>query len=305
MVTILNNDIQEQINLKVTRAKQVIKYCNSKNGFYASFNTYFAQYWLRDLVYCIDPVLNLGYTEFVSKHLLLFIRNQKKDGNIPVRIFDIPKIPFLVGKLLSDPPIIDIHTIRKGGYYPTVDSPLLLASALVNNRSIIEKQTNKIVIETALNRIKQFLKETTNNEHRFIKGSDWRDAMHNYENKYLFSNQILLYTARKSLGENNIAQDLKKEINRVLWNEKLGYYQDHLQSDVFDSLGHALALLNGIVPKDKTDSIIHNFEKGSTKYGYRNLWPPYHPKICGRKKDTYQNGGIWPFVDGHIILALI
>jgi len=204
-------------------------------------------------------------------------------------------MPRIIAKVIKNPPIIDYKYIFKGWvnwYAKTADTPLLMAIALKQYEPLIRRYINSDLINTALNGIRQFLTTNTNTDHGFIIGGDWRDSMHNYENVELLSNQVLLFTAQKLLGEVEVANTLKDEINLVFWDNKLGYYQDYIGSETFDLLGHALALMTDIVHKENKDSILFALESASSEFGFRNISPPYSQNFCGRKPDSYQNGGV-------------
>ncbi len=130
--------------------------------------------------------------------------------------------------------------------------------------------------------------------------------MKNYENKYVFSNQVLLYKMYQLIENNKKAEEIKENINYFFWNEKLGHYIDYINGgeDRIDVLGHSLALLYDIPTEKYIEKIIKSIEKALTIFGYRNIWPPYEKEICNQKPNTYQNSAIWPFVQGFIIMAL-
>ena len=92
-----------------------------------------------------------------------------------------------------------------------------------------------------------------------------------------------------------------------------GHYADWIgrrgkKSTKLDVLGHALAILNDVIPESKINSVTKNLEKASTKYGYVNVLPCYPKSACGMwsliPNNLYQNGGIWGLVQGHMVLAL-
>ena len=168
--------------------------------------------------------------------------------------------------------------------------------------------------------------------------SDWRDEQ--WVLGYGLYVNALVYSYLRLLGHDERATRLKTDINKpvhiddftpshkheglvlehkphyALWSYKLYH------SERFDLLGNSLAILSGIAKRKKADSIIDWIE--SSCQTLRNegnlavdLPPNFFPYIKPSDPDwksrykkfnnpgEYHNGGIWPFVCGFYIAALV
>jgi len=274
--------------------------CKGKHGFYASAGYYKKQYWIRDMVYSIDSLVNHGYGDQVKKQLTHTLRKQRRSGETPVRIIEFP--PSISGSVrLLDPRLFYPYTENH-------DSNLMMSIGLqryvlfTDNRDLLRQCSDNV------DRLSGFIKSLLNAE-GFLPGADWRDAMRKYAGRCLFCNQVLLYTSERLSGNLDSAERLKEKINSVFWRDDVGFYRDYAEErgdhPVFDSLGHALAVLEELVPRGRIEAVVQAFDLASTKHGYRNISPSYPRNECGQKPEVYQNSAIWPFVHGHVISALV
>ncbi len=119
--------------------------------------------------------------------------------------------------------------------------------------------------------------------HRLIPGMDWRDAMPVYIGKYLLANQMLLADMYELQGNLQASNLVKENVNKLFYCGDLGWYADsihwsgnELKMDRhFDSLGNALAILNGTASKEASEGILRGFNVAKTPFGYRNIMPYY------------------------------
>jgi len=129
-----------------------------------------------------------------------------------------------------------------------------------------------------------------------------------------------------------MAKKLKKTVNipkrphLCLFDEKLGYYlpwawKDHAGDREteywFDSLGNLLAIISGLADLKKSRSILNYIEtkKINRPYPVKSIFPPIFPKSklwksyfskCeARTPYRYLNAGIWPFIGGFYVAALV
>ncbi len=160
---------------------------------------------------------------------------------------------------------------------------------------------------------------------------DWQDAFpHKYG--YTINSHALYYGALKMVGKERQAEHIKKIINGdrdkylSLYNKKLGYYYpwawknhdgDREHEEWFDSLGNCLAIITGLATPTIAKKILEHIEKNriNRPYPLKAIWPvikpgdkewhSYFSKCDAREPFRYLNGGIWPFIGGFYVVALI
>jgi len=286
---------------KARFAVETIKRCMGRYGFYASADLYLKQYWIRDMVYSIDPLLDLGYSELVKRQLTLTLERQKSSGEVPTLIFDdLPSISvaYRLAKTLSKRGLKQlVHRVK------TYDSNLL---TLIGVYKYVERTGDEGFLKTVeerVNRLWGFVNRVLVNG--LIPGADWRDSMLNYSSRFTFSNQILLISANRLAGRLKEAEWIKDVVEKAFWDEDLGHYRDHQNSTHFDTLGHTLAILEGLIHEDRLRGILRGFEAASTRFGFKNIQPGYREDECGQRPGYYQNSTVWPFIQGFAIKALV
>jgi hypothetical protein len=168
--------------------------------------------------------------------------------------------------------------------------------------------------------------------------SDWRDEQ--WVIGYGLFVNTLIYSYLRLLGKNTKADMLRRDMNRftitggtihhhvheglvlkykpyyALWSYKI------LSSDRFDLLGNSLAILSGIASPARAKQMISWIGKACAGLKERgelavNLPPNFFPYIKPEDTDwherysvynrpgEYHNGGIWPFICGFYIAALV
>ena len=295
---------------KEEKAREVIEACRTENGFNASTQHYH-QLWLRDLVFSEDALLKLGYHKDVENHLSEFTKFQRLSGQMPT------VIDFSVRKLIrqryqccpSDTEILFVIGMHK-------------YAAVAGNKFFEE---NKEAVKSCV----AFL-ESKLDAHRLIPGMDWRDAIPVYIGKCLLANQMLLADMYELLGNSAESNLIKENVNKLFYLRDLGWYADAVhwdgielkQDHHFDSLGNALAILNGTASEKVSKDILQGFNIAKTPFGYRNITPYYEfnrekalatwYRTCRvpfgvflrNRPGKYQNSAIWPFVEIRVIDAL-
>ncbi len=116
------------------------------------------------------------------------------------------------------------------------------------------------------------------------------------------------------------AEEIKQKINKLLWDEKRGFYRMHILVDKsekimddasFFALGsNALAIQSGVADGKKAARIFENAGALQKKYNFSTisgvLHPPYPDGFFSHfaitKSYTYQNGGQWDWFGGRLIL---
>lgn len=168
--------------------------------------------------------------------------------------------------------------------------------------------------------------------------SDWRDEQ--WVLGYGLFVNTLTYTSLKLLGKDKKAENLGNAINQLtyatdkthkckheglaienkpyfaLWSYKV------YSSDRFDLLGNSLAILSGLASHSKAQEMVEWIEKKCVSMRKRkvlavDLTPNFFPFIQPddadwlpryeefNKPGDYHNGGIWPFISGFYIAALV
>ena len=266
---------------KALEAKTVIERCEGRRGFFASKDKYRYQYWTRDLAFSFDALMNLGYKNKVKEQLQLIFSKQKRDGEVPSAINPA-------------------SFVRYQTYHSwTVDSNILAVIMLLQ---FMEKTGDEIVELGKVEKLIQFIQGHQDKKTGLVRGADWRDDLHIYKNKFLFSNQVLLKRMYQIIGSSKQERQIEKSIENIFWNEKLRYYQDFPESNHFDSFGHSLGILYDIIPKKRFGSMLDMFTVSSSLFGLRNVHPVY--KNVNQREFTYQNSSIWPFVHSNFVLTL-
>jgi len=168
--------------------------------------------------------------------------------------------------------------------------------------------------------------------------SDWRDEQ--WVTGYgLFVNTIV-YSYLRLLGRNERAESVHREMSRftitggtihhhvhegLVVKHKPYYafwsYKVH-SSERFDLLGNSLAILSGIASQSRADEMVSWIEEECSAMQHRgelalDLPPNFFPYINPEDPDwhpryaefnnpgEYHNGGIWPFICGFYVAALV
>ncbi len=168
--------------------------------------------------------------------------------------------------------------------------------------------------------------------------SDWRDEQ--WVTGYGLYVNTLVYSYLKILGKNELAENMRHEMSRftvtggtmhrhvheglvvkhkpyyAFWSYKI------FSSERFDLLGNSLAILSGIASPTRSDQMISWIEEECAGMRERGeltgtLPPNFFPFIKPEDPDwheryykfnkpgDYHNGGIWPFICGFYIAALV
>jgi hypothetical protein len=295
---------------KEEKAKKVIEGCRRENGFYASTQRY-RELWLRDLVYSEDVLLKLGYQREIKNHFSEFIKLQRRNGQMPT------VIDFSSSKLIRQ------------RYQPCPsETEILFVIGMRRYAEFAGGQFFKENEETVKSCV-TFI-ENKLDEHQLIPGMDWRDTMPNYKGKFLLANQMLLADMYELLENPKAASLVKGNVNKFFLSKNLCWYADTVywqngelkQDHNFDSLGNALAIINGTASEEVSKGILNGFNAAKTPFGYRNIMPPYqfnrakllatwyfkcrvaNGAFLRNKPGFYQNSAIWPFVEIRVIEAL-
>lgn len=168
--------------------------------------------------------------------------------------------------------------------------------------------------------------------------SDWRDEQ--WVLGYGLFVNTLTYTGLKLLGKDKSAKNLGNSINLPTYASDTSHNSQHeglaikdkpyyalwsykvYSSERFDLLGNSLAILSGLATPSKAEDMVEWIEKEcasmrKSKALAVDLTPNFFPFIEPDDADwlprysefnrpgEYHNGGIWPFISGFYIAALV
>jgi len=309
------------INEGLKQAINVLEHCAKSSGFFASglpFPEGYEGLWSRD-----SMITSLGastvetkFKNTFAKSLALLSRHQSKLGQIPNAVGDY-------------------NTERKSKItFNTVDANLwyligqsVFSQAYRDNSFIIKYKDN---IERAI----LWLKYQNPNEDGLLAQQptmDWQDAFPHKYGRTIHAH-ALYYSALKTFGHKKSAARVKNIMNGEeekylsLYDESLGYYlpwawKDHdgdrEQEDWFDSLGNLLAIVTDLATPEIAKSILDYIEKNKINRPFpcRAINPPikrgdkewhaYFSRCSAKDPYQYLNAGIWPFIGGFYVAALV
>ncbi len=160
---------------------------------------------------------------------------------------------------------------------------------------------------------------------------DWQDA---FPHKYgrVLNTLTLYYGALRLEGERKLAEHIRKIVNGniekylSLYDKKRGYYlpwiwknhdTEREEEYWFDTLGNLLAIVTGLATPKIAEHILRYIEKEKINRPYpcKAIYPPIKPgdkewhsyftTSDSRTPYEYLNGGIWPFIGGFYVAALV
>ncbi|MDP3043287.1 MAG: glycoside hydrolase 100 family protein [bacterium] len=301
------------------KAIDVLKHCAKPAGFYASgLPGGYEAVWARDSMTTSLGAVMLGndFKKTIAKSIALLAKNQGEMG----------QIPNCVGSYNTD---------RESDVtYNSVDSSLwfiignFIYARQYNDASLLKKYGGNIAAALYWLRAQDpdnvglIAQQPTN---------DWQDA---FPHKYGYTIHIhaLYYAVLKMIGDNKRAEEVKKIINGEkrkycsLYDSRMGYYypwawksHDAIREheEWFDAAGNLLAVITGLAPSAIAKKILNHIEKQKINRPYpcKAIWPPikkgdkewrdYFALCDAREPFHYLNGGVWPFIGGLYIAALV
>jgi glycogen debranching enzyme len=293
-------------------AIKVLNLCRTSHGFHAAFPGYDAV-WARDSIITSLGASLLGdkFKSTFKQSLVTLAKNQSKRGQIPNAV--------------------DKYSKRKSHVdFKSIDSSLwfIIGHYIYINRfkdkTLFKKQNKNI--QKALT----WLNYQDSGEDSMLEQqptSDWQDSFpHRYG--HTINTQALYYKVLIFSKKNSEARKLYEAVNKdkedSLWNGKYYYsyrWKNHNKyretSDWFDSLGNLLAIVFDLTSNIQAEKILSHISKNriDKPFPVKAIYPPIKPnskhwhdyfKDAGaRTPYCYLNGGIWTFIGGFYILALI
>ena len=272
--------------------------------------------YTRDLMICLPGVLVSGNQKLIAaykKVLRTLAKNQSPNGHIPSLVHD----PEDRGASDCTP----LFLVGTGLYRKATQDTEFLAEA-------VEKALTWMRYQSPSDRVLVAQLPT----------SDWRDEQ--WVLGYGLYVNTLVYTYLKLFGQTEDAARLKDEMGRFAIAEERQHRHVHeglvlkhkpyyafwsykiYQSERFDLLGNSLAILSGIASPTRAASLAswieHEYQtlREKNELGI-NLPPNFFPYTKPSDPDwmpryeiynqpgQYHNGGIWPFICGFYIAALV
>ncbi len=300
-------------------AVKALRQCCTPHGLYASGGAGgYTQVWARDSVITFlgaSLIKDDAFRKCFRKSLDTLAKYQSELGQIPnaVDLYDKKR--------------------KKQVTFATIDSSLwyiigehVYAKNYGDKKFLIKNKRN---IDNAL----LWVKYQDTGEDKLPEQqptSDWQDAFpHKYG--HVLNTQALYHFALNLEGRSKEANEvkdavhgkIKKEIN-FFCNE--GYYlpwmwknhnEDMEREGWFDSLGNLLAIIFELADSNKSKKIIDYIEKNKINKPYPvkaiypaikksdKEWKPYFSQCDAREPYNYLNGGVWPFIGGFYVAALV
>jgi glycogen debranching enzyme len=290
------------------KALKVLDLCSTSRGFYAAYPGY-KGVWSRD-----SMIMSLGasliidkYRGMFEKSLITLAKGQSAKGQIPNAV---------------------MYNGRKIDY-KSIDSSLWF---VIGHYVFRDKFGGKLFkkfrknIERAINWLSyQDMGEDGLLEQ--LPTTDWQDAFpHRYG--HTINTQALWFKVLKLIGNYKEANRVKEVCNNSkddgLWNGN--YYipwrwKNHNKylerGEWFDSLGNLLAIVFELADKRKSLKILDYIKKKGIDRPYpikaidppirkgSRDWQDYFEDAEARTPYHYSNGGIWTFIGGFYVLALL
>jgi len=302
-----------------SQAIGVLEKCARPSGFYASgLPGGYEGLWARDsMITCLGACLvGTKFKNTFKKSLELLSKHQSSLGQIPNAIGDYN---------LDRKSRVTFNTIDSTLWY--LIGHYAYSKAYKDNSLLKRYKSN---VEKAF----LWLFYQDPNEDKLLvqlPTMDWQDA---FPHKYgrTINTQALYYAVLKMYKKNKLANRIKKVVNGEieqylsLYDKKLGYYlpwiwknhdEDREQEEWFDTLGNLLTIVFGLAKPEIAKSILNYIEKEKINRPYpcKAIYPPikkgdkewhsYFSKCSAKDPYQYLNAGIWPFIGGFYIAALI
>lgn len=314
------------------KAIEVLNHCAKSTGFYASgLPGGYEATWARDsMITGLGVAAASGNNQESSvighklkvafrKSIQLLGKNQSKHG----------QIPNAVGSWNTER--------RSDVTFNSIDSTLWW---IIGNYTFANAYREKSILKTNRKKIEAALKwleyQDPNEDSLLIQQPtmDWEDA---FPHKYgrVINTEALYYQVLKLTGKSDKAEELKKIVNGQkhkylsLYDASLGYYRPWAwkthgpdpkmkeQENWFDTLGNLLTIITGLATPKIANSILKYIEKNKINRPYpcKAIWPPirrgdkewhsYFDECEAREAFHYLNAGIWPFIGGFYVAALV
>jgi glycogen debranching enzyme len=290
-------------------AIKVLSLCKTPHGFHAAHPGYNAL-WARDSMITslgASLVKSTNFQNTFKQSLNLLAKHQSKKGQIPNAIL--------------------LHEKPKKTDYKSIDSSCWF---IIGNEIYKKRYNFQPKLSSQINKALNWLSFQDMGEDHMLEQlptTDWQDAFpHRYG--HTINTQALYYKVLTLTKNNKEAKLLKHQVNNNkddrLWNGNFYYpwrWKNHNKykelGEWFDSLGNLLAIVFDLATSQQANKILSHIKKKNIAYPFpiKAIYPPIRPKTKDWQpyfKDSeagtpnhYSNGGIWTFIGGFYVLALI
>lgn len=272
--------------------------------------------YTRDLLISVLGIATSGNAELfqsVKNVLLKLAENQSEKGQIPSLVSDknnlgssdtTPLFLMAVGifrKLMNDSNFLE-ETVNKAIVWMEYQCPT--EDYLVAQQPTSDWRDEQWVLGYGL-----FVNAATYSGLQLLGKYQQAENLGNSINQLTYSSDTLQSCAHEGLS-------IKEKPYYALWSYKV------YSSERFDLLGNSLAILSGLASPEKAKEMVRWIEKEcaqmhKTKDLELDLTPNFFPFIRPEDADwlprylefnnpgDYHNGGIWPFISGFYIAALV
>lgn len=300
----------DKIKEAYEEAVNVLEKCSTNKGFYAAYPGY-QGVWGRDSMITSLGASLVGekFKNVIEMSLVSLAENQSKKGQIPNAV---------------------IYNGKKKVDYKSIDSSLWF---IIGNHIFLKRFKNKdffLKYKENIDAAVKWLSYQDMGEDHLLEQqptSDWQDAFpHRYG--HTINTQALWYKVLRLIENNEEANMVKEVCNNDkddgLWNgnyyipwrwKNHNKYQE--KGEWFDSLGNLLAIVFELADKKKAGKILGYIkkEKIDMPYPVKVIYPPilrgskdwydYFDDAECREPYHYSNAGIWTFIGGFYVLALL
>lgn len=299
-----NEDPNAVIEEAYVKAKEVLDKCSTPGGLFASPRQYNAVYARDALISSLGGLVS-GEERFLrqwQKSMDTLMDHQSSTGQIPncVDTF-VPTRPRIIA-------------------FGAADASLWFLLTLAYAEKLFGEFPE---FHAAAERALVWLKYQDAHEDCLIEqqeATDWMDIVSD-RGHVLYTN--VLYFAALELGHDIRRAHLVREaINGFLWRQDLGYFLPwgwkQMYGNWFDTAANCFAVAFGMADTEQTAAILRYIDDNQLDQPHpvRVLHPPIQPGDTEWREyyrsehglnmpDQYHNGGIWPWVSGLYVAALV
>lgn len=301
------------IEIAYTKAIKVLDLCSTPNGFFAAYPGY-------DMVFGRDSmIISLGAS---------LVRNKKLQNTFKQSLITLGKNQSLKGQI---PNAVDKYVKRRHHVdFKSIDSTLWF---IIGHYIYKERYKDSLFFNKSKPKVQKALTWLSYQDMgedgmlEQLPTTDWQDAFpHRYG--HTINTQALWFRVLELTGKGKQAKELKKKVNEDkedgLWNGNFylpwrwknhNKYQE--KGEWFDTLGNVLAIIFGLADKSKAEKILSYIKNKKINYPYpvKAIYPPikkgskdwqdYFLDAESGKAWHYLNAGIWTYVGGFYVCALI